>query len=223
MIETSPHPVPKETATKLEKLDAFTRAYAEALFSTECGPDSEELTECNFEDLAPETLERILTDCAAFRYAATAETLSEWGEERAGHDFWLSRNGVLGFWRRGRAPHETERYSNSGNFEARNFEADRARLEDLAYGMGYVDIYLGDDGKIYFIEADIVPDFVLEREAAELKRKAAEYQSWYKGQRQLTRQRRDDLIVSIFTCTLWAICIAPIFLLPLFDLLRNWN
>ena len=215
--------MPKETAVKLENLDTFTRAYAEALIFTECGPDSEELTGCDFEDLAPEALDRIVIDCAAFRHAVTAETLGLWGEERAGHDFWLSRNGRLGFWLRGRAPRETDRYAHDGNSDASNFEVDRGRLENLANGMGYVDIYLGVDGKIYFIETDIVPDFVREKEATELERKAADFQSWSKWQLQVARQRRDDLIVSIVVGTMWAISIAPIFLLPLFGLLRNWN
>ena len=53
------------------------------------------------------------------------------GEDRAGHDFWLTRNGHgAGFWDRG--------LGDLGR-----------RLSDAAEVYGSVDLYPGEDGRIY--------------------------------------------------------------------------
>jgi hypothetical protein len=111
-------------------LDAFTQGYIEALFFTESSPafDSDEWhsAKCRkaqedgqadgtlpgdvgFSDLAPEALAEIIEDCRAFQEAFAADLAEayaheevSYSEERAGHDYWLTRNGHgAGFWDRG--------------------------------------------------------------------------------------------------------------------------
>jgi hypothetical protein len=126
--------------------DAFLRAYIVcALWSTH-GPEEEPHACENLddlfsaEDIAPECLESMRADCDDF-IVANAQDLrayceemrsEQWsGEERAGHDFWLTRNGHgAGFWDRG-------------------LGALGDRLADAARVYGGVDLYPGDDGKIY--------------------------------------------------------------------------
>jgi hypothetical protein len=104
------------------------------------------------EDIAPDALASIRADCEAFLDAnradvdAYCEELGEWhgsdsvrgsdarysALERAGGDFWLTRNGHgAGFWDRG-LPDDLGR-----------------RLSDAATAYGEVWIYVGDDGKVY--------------------------------------------------------------------------
>jgi hypothetical protein len=146
-----------------DRLDPFTQGYIEALFFTEEESLCEESDGARrmpdvaintatmesrfvggdsfgFADLAPETLARIIADCAAFR-----ETL-DWrafvadrngnhaSDEQAGHDFWLTRNGHgTGFWDR------PESY----------YGAHQVALDAAAKAAKSVDVYLGDDGKVY--------------------------------------------------------------------------
>lgn len=133
-------------------LDAFTQGYVEALFFTSTGDDGEPL-EQGFSDLAPETLARIIADCAAFRAApAWVALLEALGNEelgdleadlaakggdpvpdtQAGRDFWYTRNGHgCGFW--------------DGDWP----EPYATALTDAARAFGNVDAYLGDDGRVY--------------------------------------------------------------------------
>lgn len=86
----------------MRKLDEFTQAYVEcALFSTndESDPSGGEPLDDNYgpEDIDPETLTKMVTDCRRFQ----AECCKDIGIHlsRAGHDFWLTRNGHgAGFW-----------------------------------------------------------------------------------------------------------------------------
>ncbi len=121
-------------------LDEFTQGYVHAIFFTECHSDSPELQDATFADLAPETLAAIVEDCAAFQ-AARADLLaraSQLGEaqacydnERAGTDYWFTRNGHgAGFWDRGLGEVGAE-------------------LTKAAKADGSRDIYRGDDGKVY--------------------------------------------------------------------------
>jgi len=95
------------------KLDDFTRAYIEAmLWSTtdESDESGGEPLDQNYgiDDIAPETMELIVEDCADFqkRFGHLIEDEPEVrGEDRwdrwelAGHDFWLTRVGSgVGFW-----------------------------------------------------------------------------------------------------------------------------
>lgn len=123
-------------------LDKFTRAYIEAaFFSSSYGENGEhELNETySVDHLAPDTLERMKADCAAF-YAANRhdiefgfvenarypEITAAW---RAGTDFWFTRNGHgVGFWEGDRwLPEQGE------------------RLSTAAKAFGEYDLYPGDD------------------------------------------------------------------------------
>jgi hypothetical protein len=84
------------------------------------------------DDIAPETLESMRSDCADF-IESNAEALEESGlsDEQIGHDFWLTRNGHgAGFWDRGLG------------------EIGEA-LTKASKHYGEVYLYVGDDGYIY--------------------------------------------------------------------------
>ena len=148
-------------------LDAFTQGYIEAAFFTETEPGTtraDRVTtrgtvrkswaegeregqhknipgDYGFADLAPETLARMIADCAAFQGSETW-TLREAAESagdgpcpddaQAGRDFWYTRNGHgCGFW--------------DGDWP----EPYASELTDAAKAFGEVDAYLGDDGRVY--------------------------------------------------------------------------
>jgi len=87
--------------------DPFVTAYVTAMFWVDIDGSSETAGR-TLEDLAPETVDRILTDCSRFQLEAK-EPLElahdEHGydlQNQAGHDFWLTRCGHgAGFWDRG--------------------------------------------------------------------------------------------------------------------------
>lgn len=125
-----------ENAATFNTLDTFTQAYVEAMFWTDCNEDSDGMALATFAELAPEALDRIKADCAAFQAAnasllALAYATPGYGDEsQAGHDYWLTRNGHgVGFWDR-----------------------DIGDLGDqLSEACGHSTVYLhrGDDGLIY--------------------------------------------------------------------------
>ncbi len=144
-------------------LDGFTQGYIEAMFWTEEAPGvtTEEWQaveargdehpegsfpcDLGFYDLAPEALACIIADCKAFQeqfpelldlaYSLEADGLA-YTDERAGHDFWLTRNGHgCGFWSR--------------TFKGERSEGVGDALTDCAEGFGETGAYLGDDGRIY--------------------------------------------------------------------------
>jgi hypothetical protein len=142
----------------LDGADDFTAAYVQALFFTDNAvnaddgrtfeaqaADDETENEGSFpnsataEDIAPETLELIKGDCAAFQTEA-AHLLAQAYERdgytaaRAGHDFWLTRNGHgAGYWDRS--------------------ELDAGKLGDalteIAKRYREAESYFGDDGRIH--------------------------------------------------------------------------
>jgi len=122
-----------------QDLDAFTQGYVEAMFFTETGTgDDEDLEYATFADLAPETLEKIKADCAAFqvqhgplltRAYDMGFAQGHYDDERAGNDFWYSRNGHgTGFW---------DRHLNSLGDD----------LHRYAGSFGHVYLYRGDPRK----------------------------------------------------------------------------
>lgn len=107
-------------------MDHFTQGYVE------CATWAEDLDAHN---LAPETIATMTKDCERFQ-RHHAQLLERYVEHRtmghAGHDFWLTRNRHgAGFWDRG-LPDDLGKL-----------------LTDAAHAFGGVDLYLGDDGKIY--------------------------------------------------------------------------
>lgn len=126
-------------------LDSFVHAYMACALWSSCSSDESEGTfilDERFDetDIAPECAAAMRASCEDFCKANHAD-LQEYcqrmgneqytGEERAGHDFWLTRNGHgAGFWDRG--------LGDLGQ-----------RLSDAAEIYGSVDLYAGDDGYIY--------------------------------------------------------------------------
>lgn len=133
--------------TQAKNVDAFTRAYMEcALWSS---TDEEINLDDNhtIEDIAPETLATMIADCAKFQTEYSAilkaayccthcayDTPQGYSPDKAGHDFWLTRNGHgAGFWDRG--------LGDIGD------TLSKACGWKTAYPEIY--LYIGDDGKIY--------------------------------------------------------------------------
>lgn len=122
-------------------LDDFARGYITCLLWSSVGDDDQPLDATyGPEDVAPETLARIVADCAKFQADNAADL--EAGPARqpqnctaaeyAGHDFWLTRCGHgCGFW--------------DGDWPEEAGE----RLTTAAHAFGNVDPYVGDDGLIY--------------------------------------------------------------------------
>ncbi len=128
----------------MSNLDDFTKAYIEAaLWSSndESTPSGGVPLDRNYsvDDIAPETLARMVADCAKFQ-ADNAEWISseycltrQTPDEQAGHDFWLTRNGHgVGFW-------ETSDWAQPAS----------TKLDEASTAFGAVDLYVGDDGKIH--------------------------------------------------------------------------
>jgi hypothetical protein len=116
-------------------MDPFTRSYiATALWSSTDNADDQggEPLDANYgpDDLAPETLASIKEDCEAFQRDNAADIGDR--HERAGHDFWLTRNRHgAGFW--------------DGDWPG---DAGK-RLTAASHAYGPVDLYVGDDGLIH--------------------------------------------------------------------------
>lgn len=94
--------------------------------------DDQPLDELGVEAVAPETRAKMRADVEAFVKANEASLLaSGLRDEQIGHDFWLTRNGHgAGFWDRG-------------------LGAIGDKLTAACKTFPQVDLYVGDDGKIY--------------------------------------------------------------------------
>ena len=83
-------------------------------------------------DIAAEAVEKASTDWAAFIKQA-GSLLDDLDLTDVAHDFWLTRNGHgSGFW--------------DGDYEKEIGE----KLTQISKEFGSVDLYIGDDGKLYF-------------------------------------------------------------------------
>lgn len=118
---------------KTQNLSAFVRAYLECALWSSTDSDGDPLdADHDINDFAPEAVVSAQAECDDFT-TAQAEDLALAGlsDERAGHDFWLNRNGHgSGFWDEGQDP---------------VFR----RLSDACKPYGSSDCYVGDDGRIY--------------------------------------------------------------------------
>ncbi len=123
--------------------DEFTAAYITTMLWAETDGDGESLDE-NFDGCPGEfgegVMARIEADCAKFQADNETDLACDgvvcgpdFGPDgRAGHDFWLTRNGHgAGFW--------------DGDWP----ELQGARLTAAAKAFGHVDIYIGDDGRLW--------------------------------------------------------------------------
>jgi hypothetical protein len=120
------------------QLDEFTLAYIECALWAETDNDDKPLDDTyTIDNLAPETLETMIADCKRFQEENAADLAAfehpQWtAAEMGGHDFWLTRNGHgCGFW--------------DGDWP----EGASQRLTVAAKKFGEVDLYVGDDGRIY--------------------------------------------------------------------------
>lgn len=117
-------------------LDSFTKSYMEtALFSSTDDNDQPLDKNYSIHDISEETKSEMMSDCADFQEMAS-ELLQALADDatdvRAGKDFWLTRNGHgAGFW--------------DGDWE----QQAGAALTKIAKSFGEVNLYVGDDGKIY--------------------------------------------------------------------------
>jgi hypothetical protein len=97
----------KNKADLIDSLDDFTRAYIVcALWSSTDNSNEQggDPLDRNYDicDIALPTLREMIRECREFQKYQAAD-LADWGDEQAGHDFWLTRNGHgAGFWDRGR-------------------------------------------------------------------------------------------------------------------------
>ena len=122
-------------------LAAMLRAYGECALWSSTGDDGEPLDAGrDFFDLPPKTVEAMRADVERFA-RAHADAIETWPGASgrnddpygaAGHDLWLTRNGHgAGFW--------------DGDWP----EPAATELDEAAKRMGGVDLYVGDDGRIY--------------------------------------------------------------------------
>lgn len=114
--------------------DEFTEAYIVAALWSTTGDDGRPLDDdYGPEDIAPETRREMESDCADF-WRANGFILAR-DVHRAGHDFWLTRNGHgAGFW--------------DGDWQTETADYG-PRLTAAAKVYRGVDLYVGDDGRIH--------------------------------------------------------------------------
>lgn len=122
------------------EVDEFKDAYIEAMFFSSTDESDEqggEPLDKNYDesDISPELMKKINEDCKDF-IAENYEYIKD-DLERAGHDFWFTRNGHgAGFW--------------DGDWE---FEVDGnnagKHLTEASKAYGELNVYVGDDGKLY--------------------------------------------------------------------------
>lgn len=116
----------------MPNLDQFTQAFIDALMWSEVDEHGEPIDRnYSVSDLAPETLARIVKDCAEFQ-AANGSEMANYPDSMTGHDFCLTRNHHgAGFW--------------DGDYP----EAEGKALTAAAHEFPELSLYVGDDGKLY--------------------------------------------------------------------------
>lgn len=112
-------------------MDKFLTAYIVAALWSSTDGDKPLDDEKTISDLAPETLAKMKGACEKFQ-AENASDLAALDTEQAGHDFWLTQNRHgAGFW--------------DGDYEEKLGE----RLTNAAHKFPEMELYVGDDGKVY--------------------------------------------------------------------------
>lgn len=113
-------------------MDNFTKHYLITALWSSSGDNSEPLDNIyDLEDIAEEAKIEAQKDCDLFRQKA-GSLLDNLNETQVAHDFWLTRNGHgAGFW--------------DGDYEKTIGES----LTTLCKEFKEVNLYVGDDGKIY--------------------------------------------------------------------------
>ena len=113
-------------------MDKYTQQYLETALWSSTDYDGTPLDrKYSIDDLTIETVEQAKRDVLKFLDQA-GELLDNYDDETAMHDFWLTRNRHgAGFW--------------DGDYEKSIGE----ELTKLAHSFGEINLYVGDDGKIY--------------------------------------------------------------------------
>lgn len=126
----------------MNDLALMLQGYLEAAFWSSTDDDGKSFEYRDFHELAVSALQAASDDCAMFLARCEASNINWWEDnpphrehtiaEVLGHDFWLTRNGHgAGYW--------------DGDWEI--FGDD---LTDVAKTFGETDLYVGDDGLLYF-------------------------------------------------------------------------
>lgn len=122
-------------------LEDFTDGYITALLWSSITDDGEPMDDIDAE-LSAEAVATMRRQCSAFYgdHAATWAEGNRWSDERAGHDFALTRNfHGTGFW---------DRFSARDDFEGSHIGNHLTHASQL---LGEVDLIIGDDGQIHII------------------------------------------------------------------------
>lgn len=117
---------------ELLDIDVFFDAYLTCALWSSVNHDTDEPFDADYDtdDIAPEALAELREGCVNF-LTDCADDLAGMDASQAGHDFWLTRNGHgAGFWDRG--------LGERGK-----------RLSKASRTYGEVNLYVGDDGKLY--------------------------------------------------------------------------
>ena len=121
----------------LSGLDEFACGYVEAMFFTSTGyAENGDLEHASVAELSEMARRKIIADCKAFQEKhaedlAIAYGIDDYDSEKAGRDFWYTRNGHgVGYW-------------------DRDLNEVGDKLTDAAHAFGEVDLYRGDDGDLY--------------------------------------------------------------------------
>lgn len=148
----------------LDSFNAFTRGFLEcALWSSndETRDDGGDPLDSNYTilDIADPCLDLFEAECKRFQSDNAIDLESAETAGHAGHDFWLTRNRHgAGFW--------------DGDYP----DAVGERLTADSHCYGEVDLYVGDDGKIWAMgyesgpDATIVPQWLSERHSKRMGR-----------------------------------------------------
>lgn len=118
------------TTIRIADLDTFTKAYIECALWSSTDDDGEPMDGLyTADDIAEDTLAEMVAQCADFQSSFgdyIADDLS-----RAGHDFWLTRNG-----------------HGAGFFDG-DWKEHGEFLTSMSKPYGSYDLYVGDDGMIH--------------------------------------------------------------------------
>jgi hypothetical protein len=114
----------------LDRMEQFALHYMLTALWSSTTDDDQPMDEAGL-DVADETLDKFRVDCTAFLMQADVIAPDE-DDSNLAHDFWLTRNGHgAGFW--------------DGDYEEEIGE----KLTKLAKTFPEVNLYVGDDGKVY--------------------------------------------------------------------------
>lgn len=115
----------------------FTKQFFETALWSSTGDDEQPLDKkYKVTDFDPTCKKRLEEECAKFWGLVSDAAKLHWEDGTAGHDFWLTRCGHgAGFW--------------DGDYVYEDGDDYGDQLTELSKIFGNVDLYIGDDGKVY--------------------------------------------------------------------------